>query len=63
MFWEYVAVYLSVGIVWSSFAAYKQARLYQEAPPYKAAIVVALNASLWPIAILLGASRFITETE
>ncbi len=61
MFWGLATAYLSIGIVWCAFAAYKQARLHPNAHPYKLALVVVLNAFAWPAAIPIGIYRIVKK--
>ncbi len=64
-FWKIAACYLLIGILWSSFAAYKGAQLGQYHPDKGGVGVVAptvlANAFLWPVAVPLGIDHIATE--
>lgn len=52
-----LALYFLVGIIWSSFVAYKEAQIQQihgNVPPWKMGVSILANAFLWPIAVPLG---------
>jgi heme/copper-type cytochrome/quinol oxidase subunit 2 len=63
-FWKFVAIYLFIGILWSSFIVQRGAELGHFSKfPSAATVTVLANAFGWPYTLPLVIYRFIDEDE